>query len=330
MVIWAGTMPLGRWMVSESLGDTIPPLIIVIIRFTIAVIVLLLIMRWKEHSIDISFARTYWKQLSVLGFLIIGIYQTGFMFGEFFTSASDVSLVIASSPIWLLIIARLILKESVTAKKLIGMVMGFVGVIIIISFSPNVNVPDRILGNAFALMASLATAVYTLRLRHFNKKVKGERGTAPSSLKIITWSLFFGLILTAPISLLLHPEYLALNAYLTIPIRIWGGIFYLAFFATIFGLMGYIEGVKRLSPDRAIIFLNIVPILGVLLSVILLNEIFDPLIHSLSLGLIVIGLTLVNRQFKPKNQRLVEVAQKIPKHPYPISALKKSLPRVKN
>lgn len=300
MILWGATMPLGRWMVSESLGETIPPLIIVIIRFAIVVFVLFIIVFWKNKNISGQFARENWKPLSILGVLIIGVYQTGFMLGEFYTSASDVSLIISSSPIWLLVIAVTVLKERITIKKVLGAVIGFIGVIAIIGFSPNVNVPDRMLGSAFTLLAAISTAIYTLYLRRFTKKVTDSSGKAPSSLLIITWSSLFGLILIAPITLFFHPQYLTLSSYLIIPARIWVGIGYLVFFATVIGLLAYIEGVKRLSADRAIIFLNLVPVLGVLLSAWFLGEIIDPVVHTLSLSLIIIGVMLVNSKTKPK------------------------------
>jgi drug/metabolite transporter (DMT)-like permease len=83
--------------------------------------------------------------------------------------------------------------------------------------------------------------------------------------------------------------------YFQVPERVWFGVGYLAFISTVLGYWFYLEGVKRLSASRAAIFQNLVPIFGVGLSVILLREIFDPLIHTSSILLIITGITLVNR-----------------------------------
>ena len=51
MVIWGGTWPIGRWLVSEEVGgETIPPLMIAIIRYFLAIPCFLFILRFKEKA----------------------------------------------------------------------------------------------------------------------------------------------------------------------------------------------------------------------------------------------------------------------------------------
>ena len=93
MVIWGGTWPLGRWLVSPEVGgETIPPFMIAVIRYILAIICFFLILKFKEGSVNWKFARKHWKILTLMGLLSVTVYQTGYLFGELLTSASDASI----------------------------------------------------------------------------------------------------------------------------------------------------------------------------------------------------------------------------------------------
>ena len=60
--------------------------------------------------------------------------------------------------------------------------------------------------------------------------------------------------------------------------------------------MLYIEGIKLLDPNKAIIFTNIIPIVGITLSALLLGEKINPLIHIGALVLIFTSIYMVNKK----------------------------------
>lgn len=297
MVIWGGTWPLGRWLVSEEVGgETIPPFMIAVIRYFLAIMCFLLILKYKERTLNWQFAKRNWKILTLMGLLSVTIYQAGYLIGEIFTAASDASIMVATNAIWVVILSSTFLKtEFFTWKKATGTLLAFMAVIIVVGFSPNVDVPNRILGDILILAAAFAYASYTVTSRHFLNKTQNEPELyQPSSLWIMTWVSFFGFLITTPIALLFSPEYLNPLEYFTIPTRIWIGIAYLAFISTVGAYTFYLEGVKRLSASRAAIFQTLVPLFGVFFSTIFLQEQFDVFIYPFSLFLVIFGITLVN------------------------------------
>ena len=67
MIIWGGTWPLGRWLVSEEVGGaTIPPFMIAFIRYFLAVVCFFIILKFKEGTLNVKFAKEYWKILTFL------------------------------------------------------------------------------------------------------------------------------------------------------------------------------------------------------------------------------------------------------------------------
>ena len=118
-VIWGGTWPLGRWLVSEEVGGiTIPPLMIAVLRYFLAIICFFLILKFKEGTVNWHFVKENWKILIFMGLLSVTIYQAGYLIGEIFTAASDASIMIATNAIWVVILSSRFLKsEFFTWKK---------------------------------------------------------------------------------------------------------------------------------------------------------------------------------------------------------------------
>ena len=298
-IIWGGTWPLGRWLVSEEVGGaTIPPLMIATIRYFLAVVCFLLILKIKEGTLNWKFAKKYWKILVIMGMLSVTIYQAGYLIGELLTSASDASITIATNAVWVVILSSIFLKtEKFSWKRIIGLLLAFIAVVFVVGFSPNVDVANRIVGDFIILLAALGYASYTVISRFFfNKTREIEELYQPSSLWLITWVSLFGFLITVPIALIISPEYLIPVTYLTIPSRIWIGISYLAFISTIGAYTFYLEGVKRLDASRAAIFQALVPMFGVLFSALFLQEKFDFFIYPFALLLVVLGIILVNHK----------------------------------
>ncbi|MBD3194488.1 MAG: EamA family transporter [Candidatus Lokiarchaeota archaeon] len=301
--IWGGTWPLGRWMVSESVGgETIPPLMIVVLRYFFAVICFILILRYRDGSLNASFAKKHWKILIFMGLTSVTIYQIGYMLGELFTSASDASILVTTNAVWVIVLSGLFLDtELFTWRKVIGTVLAFSSVILVIGFSPNLNVENRILGDILVLIAAFSYATYTVASRHFLNTTREDSKTDlnsdnfhPSSLWMITWISLIGFIITLPIALIFSPEYINPIQFFMIPNRIWIGVSYLSFLSTVGAYTFYLEGIKRLDASRAAIFQTLVPLFGVILSAIFLGEEFDILVYPFSLLCVAIGIILVN------------------------------------
>jgi len=301
-IIWGGTWPLGRWLVSEEVGGpTIPPFMIAVIRYFLAVICFFFILRFKEGTLNWQFAKKNWKILALMGLLSVTIYQAGYLIGELLTSASDASIMVATNAVWVVIISSSFLKtERFAWRKMLGSLLAFSAVVFVAVLSPNEDVPNRILGDIMILLAALAYATYTVIYRFFINKTRDDAESfKPSSIWIMTWVSLFGFLIITPMALIISPEFLIPVSYFTIPPRVWIGISYLAFISTIGAYTFYLEGVKRLSASRAAIFQALVPLFGVLFSTIFLPEVFDVFVYPFALLLVIVGIILVNLK---KNQ----------------------------
>lgn len=298
VTFWGLAWPIGRYIVSPEFGDTVPPFLIVVIRYFIFVTLLFIAAYVYERSINFDFFKLHWKELSLMGLVSVTFYQFGYLYGETFTAASDASLVVATSPIIVLFVAAFVINEKITPIKLIGSFIAFLGVVIIVGFSPNTHVPNRLFGDFLVFLAAISYGTYTVLLRRIFNKYPNKK---PSSFHVLSWLSLMGLIFSLPLAFFTGPSYfLNPELVLTIPPRIWFGILYLAFFSSFIAYICYTEGVKRIGASRSAVFVNLVPVVGVTASVFI-GETIDPIVHLLSFLCIFIGIMLVNYKGNHQN-----------------------------
>jgi drug/metabolite transporter (DMT)-like permease len=284
MFLWGLAWPVGR-----LLATNLPPVSIAAIRYAIVVPVLFAILWFREGSFKIE--RSWVPTLVVMGILNTTLYQIFFLYGVKYAAASDDSLVIGIGPVLIAIMASFILKERLTWTKILGFTSGLGGIITISILSPNTQVLNRPLGVTLVFGGATAYALYTVLLRRFLSKNRADNhGPQQSSLSILSWISLFGWFFLIPLSLLEAPWTYTWDA------GSWLGIFYLAILSTIVGYFLYIEGVSKIGAGRSGIFTNLVPVFGVLTSV-LIGENLSPW-TAVSFLLILAGVLLVNRQVK--------------------------------
>jgi len=285
MFLWGLAWPIGR-----LLATNLPPVSIAVLRYAIVVPVLFGILRVKRQPLRLE--RKWISNLVIMGLFSTTLYQIFFLYGVKYAAASDDSLVIGIGPVLIAIMASFVLNERLTKTKALGFISGLAGIGVISLLSPNTNVLNRPLGISLVFGGATAYAIYTVTLRRFVAPNRTDNTiSAPSSLTILAWISLFGWLFLIPLSLLEAPW-----TYTWGPVS-WLGILYLALLSTVVGYFFYVEGVSKIGAGRAAIFGNLVPVFGVLTSLLLLNENLSPW-HAVSFLLILTGVILVNRKKK--------------------------------
>ena len=268
------------------LAAGLPTVSIAVIRYVIVVPVLFLILRFREGKIHIR--REWIPTLVLLGIFSTTLYQIFFLYGVKYAAASDDSIVIGAGPVMIGVLASVYAQERLTKWKILGLLVGLSGVVLIGFLSPNTGGLNRPLGLSLVFFGALSYALYTILLSSFVQKTNSnQEGIHVSSLSINSWMAVFGLIFLAPFSLVEQPWNYAWS------FNSWIGILYLALLSTIVGYYLYIEGVTKIGAGRASIFSNLVPVFGVLTSALILQEAVS-VWTVVSLLLILTGVYLVN------------------------------------
>jgi len=125
IVFWAFAFPFIKIGLQE-----LSPVNLTILRLWIACIVFLILFITRSKKLS-KLQKKDIPQIFLLGFLGVIVYHLGLNYGEQYISASAASLIIATIPVFVVILAAIFLKEKITLKIVLGVILSLLGVIII-------------------------------------------------------------------------------------------------------------------------------------------------------------------------------------------------------
>jgi drug/metabolite transporter (DMT)-like permease len=281
MLFWGGTFIAGRLLASH-----VQPASAAFLRFAIASIALLMATRLTEGRLP----RPSCKQLFLLVLLgATGVfsYNICFFTGLHYISASRASLIIASTPVIITVLATIFLGEQLTFRRFGGILLSLTGAIVVISNGhPGILFEIGFGPGERAMLGCVASwAAYSLIGRTVLSTL--------SPLAAVCYSSIIGtLLLCWPA---LHEG--LLHRFPSLSMKDWANLLFLGVCGTALGFSWYYKGIKKIGAIRAGVFINLVPFFAVLLAWLLLAERIDPAV--LGGGVLVLtGVGLTN--YSPK------------------------------
>ena len=252
-VCFGGTWPAGKVAV-----DHVSPFTVAATRFTIATLLLAL---WAaRRGTVVRPSRRDLPLVLALGATAVAGYNALFLYGLELAPASDGAIIVPGlAPVFTVLIAWPVLGERIGPRGIAGLLVAFAGLVVVIGPTGGVD-GDRLLGALLFVAGAACWGVYS---------VLGKFATA--RFGAVTATLYA----TATGTLLLLPFALAESGWSQLPDArrsAWASILYLAVFGTVLAFVFLYEGVSRIGASRATAFALLVPIFGVLGSVVILDE----------------------------------------------------------
>ena len=204
--------------------------------------------RWLPGSRD-----SWWRVSAIALFAVMG-YQLLFMHGMRFTAAGDASLIITMNPIFTVLLAAPILGQRITRKMIYGLLLSFIGVVVVTGWSPNTDIPldERLKGDLMIMLAALCWATAT-NLTRIMLESEGEHGA--TSTEIVVWYSLVGTILLTP--------WWLLDVYhggIQVPSNEdLLAILYLSILSTVPAYIWFVVGVERIGATSASSYVFLVP-----------------------------------------------------------------------
>lgn len=265
-VFWGGTFVAARYAVREA-----PPFSVAAVRFTIAAAVLFFLLSLESGgkrggaSFPVPRTQAEWLALLSLGLFGIFLYNAVFFTALTWTTASNGSLIVAINPALTAALSAWWLKEKVRPLQAVGLLVSFVGVAVVVTKGSWETVRRMSFnrGDVLMLLAPLAWALYSIR----GKQVLDRFRFSP--LAATAYAALFGAMMLAPAAV---AERLATGRAAAFSVTGWLAVLQLALLGTVLGFVWWYEGVKALGAGRAAVFVNLVPVFGVLLAALFLGE----------------------------------------------------------
>ncbi len=222
--------------------------------------------------------------LLLAGASVLGIVtnQGCFIFGVGFTSPGEASIITTTMPMWVMVLAAIILKEPITWRKVGGIVTGAAGALTLVlgGMAVSVKGDNPALGDSLVLVAQLSYALYLTFYKNFIRKY--------SLVTLMKWMFTFAALLTVPFSIgpaavaqwhLLTPAHLAGVAYVV------GAGTYLAYICIMIGQ-------KNLRPTIVGMYNYVQPIVATAVGIYLGLDHITP-IKIVAVALIFTGVFMV-------------------------------------
>ena len=177
------------------------------------------------------------------------------------SQASNVALLVCTTPIFTALLANLIFKEPLRKNMMIGSFIALIGVGLVV-FSGSVILQINPLGDFLSIMAALMWAIYCLILKPLGKRY-------PTTF--ITRKVFIYSILSVMVYFLFDPLMMDVET-LTNPIVLLN-LFFLGIVASMLCFIAWNAAVKVLGPSRTANYIYVQPMSTLILSSIILSEI---------------------------------------------------------
>lgn len=273
----------GMYVVSDVVLPVVPPFTLLSLRLLISVVVLGAIVFGIQKS-----ALPPWPIIREA--LIVGVVGFGLSLGAQFTgtdrsNAVNGSLITSASPAFILIFAYFILREQLTALRIVSVALATIGVIVIINPAEANFSSETFIGDLLLAVAALTWGLYSVL-------------TKRSSTRIST--LMFSFL--APVGGLLISLPAAAWELTTRPIgeitpAITLGILYLGVISTAVAMWAWNRAFALVDASVASLYFFAQPLVGTLLGVLILSQ---PLSPTIALGGVLIAVGVLISIIRPR------------------------------
>lgn len=263
------------------------PFVLVLFRILFGLSGLLVVLRWKKLSLPRD--RATWLKFAFMGVFNLVLPFLLITWGETKIDSSLAAILNGAQPLFIIVIAHFALHdEKITLPKIAGLIMGFVGVIILVArdFDPSKAQVD-VLGQLAVLGAAVSYSVALVFSRRF---LRGTNPVIQSGMILI----FGAIMMTVITPIVERPIGLP-----TLPIT-WVALLWLGLLGLCVAYLLFFYLNNAWGPTRASLVTYVFPVVGVFLGIIFLNEVPD---WNMAIGsvLVVAGIVVVNLKIGTKS-----------------------------
>ncbi len=286
-LLWAGNAVVGRLAVGS-----VPPLMLNFLRWAIAALILLPL-GWRALR-DVEAVAARWKYLLAAGLLGVGSYNALQYMALVTTTPINVTLIAASSPVWMLLVGALFYGEHPRRRQIVGAVLSLAGVLLVIARGDLATLArvQLVVGDLYVLVAIVAWAFYSWLLARPPASMSGAQRPDWDWAGFLLIQTLFGLLGAGTAA--------AGEAVITDASIQWNGwvvaaLLYVAIGPSVIAYRAWGLGVVQAGPALAAFFGNLTPVFAALMSAALLGE-APQWFHALAFALIVGGILVSSRR----------------------------------
>lgn len=273
----------GSSFVVIKLGlEEIPPITLAFLRFLLVLPIFTVLTYFKQGNTLKGGILRDWKILVFLGSTGVTLGHVLQNVGLKFTTATNSSLIIASNPVFIALLAWMYLREQLSLRQILGIVLAFFGMAVVIAPQGPLRLssdPLGLIGDLLSVGAAVSWALYTVLGKSALSKY--------DAITVTTFSMIFGITLLFPITVVLEgiPTF-------TPSLRTWIPLSFLSFLAIGIGYPFWFKALEDSPASQVGAFLFLIPLVSVLTAGLVLSEPFSPIL-GLGAVMVLLGTGLV-------------------------------------
>lgn len=263
-LLWAANTVVGR-----ALVGSVPPLVLNGMRWSLALL-LLLPLGWRVFR-DPRAITERWPHLALLGLLGVGSYNALQYLAVQTSTALNVTLIAASSPVWMLLVGLVFYGERPSPRAMAGAVLSLLGVLLVISRgSMQTLLQVRLVpGDLYILLAIALWAGYSWLLARPPASMRPGQRPDWDWAEFLLVQVVFGAsfaLLAAGVESAVQPAPIVWTPWVVL------ALIYLAIGPSILAYRCWALGVATVGPAVAAFFTNLTPVFAALMSAAVLGE----------------------------------------------------------
>ncbi len=258
----------------------ISPLQLATLRIGIAAVLINLFLLSKGQRLTTNLK--FWKHVFVAGFFAHTLPFILINWGEQYIDSALASILNGLTPLSTVVLAHIMISnEKLTTQKLVGVLLGFIGLIVLV-------LPNIFSGleatQAGIIAVTIGAISYGVALVYSKKYLKNTPSMHAPSAQLLGASIYL-----IPLSLMMESP----TNLLSVSWQAIGSVAVLAIFGTAIAFIVYYKVLERTSASYVSLVTYLMPIYGVILGVIYMNELIS-LEMIIGMVLILIGIMVVN------------------------------------
>lgn len=220
----------------------------------------------------------------------VALNMLTFFKGLSFTSPISAAVIMVTTPIIVLILSAIIMKEKMIKRKIFGILLGLFGTGFLILYGRSIgNAANAPLGNLLVFINAVSYAFYLIIVKKLMDKY--------NAFTFVKWIYSFGLLMVLPFG---WSEYQEIQ-WATIPTYILWEIVFVVLFTTFFTYLFNLVSMRELKPTTVAVFIYLQPLFATIFAISLGKDELT-LVKIVSAVLIFVGVYLVTQKKKSQSQ----------------------------
>lgn len=284
-LLYGGNFSIAKLVMDDNY---IQPLGFIVMRVTSG-----LVLFWFFHQLFVreKIERKDFPLIFLCAVFGVAINQMFFFSGLKYTTPINASLIMTTTPILVLLTSAIIIKEKITRQKMLGIALGAIGAILLISYGKELSFKQsQILGDVLIFINASSYGIYLVLVKKLMKRYH--------PITVVKWIFTIGIFMVLPFG----AKDLTVVEWTNLPSLIWFAIAYVLIGATFLTYLMNAFALKIVNPSVVSIYIYLQPLLATVIALTMQKDELDE-VKILAGILIFFGVYLVSRPASSLNHK---------------------------